>query len=72
MTKQLTLIVDISMHELALRIAEGCLGMKRPMGVSADEGLAYFPEDARQGFERAAQKAADYIAECIQNGQRPQ
>ncbi len=59
---------EIDRDELTLRIAEACLGMKRPPGTSAKDALAQLraaePEHVA-GFDRAAFRAAEYFVECI-------
>ncbi len=59
---------EIDNVELTLRIAEACLGMKRPPGMSAKEALGQLrsaqPEHVG-GFDRAAMRAAEYFVECI-------
>ena len=60
--------VEIDATELTLRIAEACLGMIRPPGISAQEALAQLraadPEHIDR-FDRAALRAAEYFVECI-------
>jgi len=62
------LAAEIETAELTLRIAESCLGMKRPPGMSAEDALAQLraaePEHIA-GFDRAAFRAAEYFIECI-------
>lgn len=59
---------EIDSAELTLRIAEACLGMKRPAGTSARDALSELrsvqPEHIA-GFDRAAMRAAEYFIECI-------
>lgn len=57
----------IDVDELIVRIGEGCMGNKRPAGMSARdavESIRSLNADALAGFEAAAFKAAEYIAEC--------
>lgn len=57
----------IDVDELIVRIGEGCMGNKRPAGMSAREAVESIRSlnvDALAGFEAAAFKAAEYIAEC--------
>jgi hypothetical protein len=58
----------IDSAELALRIAEACLRMKRPPGATARESLDQLrtaePEFIA-GFDRAAIRAMEYFVECI-------
>lgn len=62
------LAAEVETAELTLRIAEACLGMKRPSGMSAKDALAQLrsaePEHVG-GFDRAAMRAAEYFIECI-------
>jgi hypothetical protein len=71
MSKKIVLIAEIDPQELALRIAEGFLGIRRPAGKTAAQALAYFPDEEREGFMRAAAKAAEYISDCVAKGKRP-
>jgi hypothetical protein len=58
----------IDSAELTLRIAEACLGMRRPPGMSARDALAQLrasePEHIA-GFDRAALRAVEYFTECF-------
>jgi hypothetical protein len=59
---------EIDRIELTLRIAEACLGMKRPAGMSATEALEQLrgvKPDIVAGFEKAAINAAEYLVECF-------
>lgn len=59
---------EIDSAELTLRIAEACLGMKRPPGIAAQEALGQLRSsqpDIIAGFDRAAIRAAEYFVECI-------
>lgn len=53
--------------ELTVRIAEACMGNKRPINTTAEEAFAQLQEMDREtaaGFSRAAFVSATYIAEC--------
>ena len=69
--KERTIVCEYSKKELALRIAEGCIGLKRPEGQSVDSALSYFPDEEREGFMRAAEKALTYVLECFADGREP-
>ena len=60
--------IKLDEHELACRIAEACIGLKRPAGKSARESLQeiepHFP-DAVSGFLKAARSAIIYVYECV-------
>lgn len=59
---------EIDSAELTLRIAEACLGMKRPPGMAAQDALAQLRAAEPKhiaGFDRAAMRAAEYFVECI-------
>lgn len=58
-------IAEISEGELAIRMAEAAIGMKRPPGKSVQECLDSFPADWGEAFGRAAKAAMNYWAECI-------
>lgn len=66
-------MTNIDVAELTVRIAESCMGNRRPEGMSAADALSQLrkldPETVR-GFERAALAAANYIAECC-NAENP-
>jgi hypothetical protein len=60
-------ITYIDCDELTVRIAEGCIWNTRPVGMSARdvvESIRGLNADALAGFQGAAFKAAEYIAEC--------
>ncbi len=62
------LAAEVETAELTLRIAEACLGMKRPPGMSAKDALGQLRSaepDHVAGFDRAAVRAAEYFIECI-------
>lgn len=65
------LIAEIDPAELACRILEGAMGIKRPPGATALQSLSTLDEEARVGMYRAAENAARYIAECIDGGKVP-
>lgn len=57
----------IDCDELTVRIAEACMGNKRPAGFSAQrsiEDIRRLNAEALDGFRRASLAAAEYIAEC--------
>lgn len=55
-------VVALDVRELAVRIAEACIEIKRPAG-SADEVLAVLGDDESEAWMRAARAAADYFIE---------
>lgn len=66
--KRKLLEAEIDSAELTLRIAEACLGMKRPPGTPAKEALAQLRSrepDIIASFDKAAMRAAEYFVECI-------
>lgn len=58
-------IAEISEGELAIRMAEAAIGIKRPPGKTVQECLDSFPADWGDAFGRAAKAAMNYWAECI-------
>jgi hypothetical protein len=64
-------IAEISEGELAVRMAEAAIGIKRPPGKNVDECLASFPADWGEAFLRAARAAMNYWGECIDTAKRP-
>lgn len=64
-------VAQIDERELAVRMAEAAIGIKRPAGKSLDECLASFPADWGEAFHRAARAAMGYWKECIDAANRP-
>ena len=64
-------IAPISEGELAVRMAEAAIGIKRPPGKSLEECLASFPADWGEAFLRAARAAMTYWGECIDDARKP-
>lgn len=57
----------IDCDELACRIAEACIGLKRPDGATARESFDHIKRidsHSAAGWMFAARRAAEYIAEC--------
>lgn len=69
---KLIAIAVIDEGELAIRMAEAAIGMKRPPGKTVAECLASFPADWGEGFGRAARAAMEYWRECVEAAQEPQ
>lgn len=72
--KRTILGIEIPRDELACRIAEKCVGMKRPAGTSATEALAQleaeFP-DIVAAWRASADAAVLYFYECVNAGKQP-
>ncbi len=64
-------VAEINEAELAIRMAEAAIGMKRPPGKSTQECLDSFPADWGEAFGRAAKAAMTYWAECIDVANQP-
>lgn len=64
-------IAPIDEGELAIRMAEAAIGIKRPPGKTTAEVLDAFPADWGEAFHRAARAAMEYWRECIEAAQRP-
>lgn len=67
-------IAQIDAVELTLRIAEAACDFKRPPGRDAAACLAELrasDPETTASFDRIAQVAAEYIAECVKTGVRP-
>lgn len=65
--------VYIDTDELAVRIAEACMGVSRPAGSTAADALSQMGRVAPEivpGFHRAAKAVTLYIAECV-NAEHP-
>lgn len=68
---KLIAITAIDEGELAVRMAEAAIGMKRNPKWATEEALANFPADWGDGFLRAARAAMDYWRECLEKAQQP-
>lgn len=68
-------IAEMNPHELALRIAEACIGVKRKPGYTPEALLTemrqQYPDEVA-GFYRAAWASAKYLEESINNFQKVQ
>ena len=62
-------IAEIDEAELACRIIEGVLGMRRPEGLSASQAVDAIENGA--GWRNGARMAAQYITERIDDAKRP-
>lgn len=65
--------IEIPRDELALRIAQQCIGMRPPPGTDATKALDDMdkmggPLPMGDSFRRAADAAVIYFHECIQAG----
>jgi hypothetical protein len=74
--KRTLLGIEIPRDELALRIAQPCLGMTAPPGSDATKALDAMdrlggPVLMGTSFRRAADAAVLYFHECIQAGRQP-
>lgn len=71
------LMLEIPRDELALRIAERCLGMKAPAGTDPSKALddmdkvSITPVPMGRGFRSAADAAVAYFHECINKSVQP-
>lgn len=61
--KPVTLIVDLEPCELACRIAEIIIGVKRPADMTAKDALAYIGAREQDDFLKAAMASIAYMAE---------
>lgn len=59
------ILVDLSQAELACRIAESMVGVKRPVGATANEALSAFDEETRVAIIGAAGVAFSYFSERV-------
>lgn len=74
--KRTLLGIEIPRDELALRIAQPCLGMAAPVGTNATAALDAMnlqggPVLMGEGFRRAADAAAIYFYECVNAARQP-
>ena len=69
--------IEIPRDELALRIAEQCIGLRVPAGANAGDVLDQMdrehplPIAMGAGFRRAAVAAVLFFHECIEAGRQP-
>ena len=68
---KLVAIAAIDERELALRMAEAAIGIKRNPDWTKDQALAAMPADWGDGFRRAARAAMEYWRECLDAAQQP-
>ncbi len=64
-------LAAVSSHDLALAIMEGCVGMRPPPGMEAEEAMRVIAQtepDAVAGFYRAAKKVAELMKRELTNG----
>jgi len=61
------LVIEINMAELAVRIAEANLQLKRPMAnpLQVIEGMEEVEKDCGQCWLRGAKAAAEYLTELL-------
>lgn len=72
--RTLAFIAEIDGEELACRIAEASMDLRRPLGSTATEALDLADRSIPgqgQRWRAAAAAAASYVAECVGKGQRP-
>ena len=63
-------VVEIDEGELAIRMAEAAIRIKRPPGKTTAEVLDAFPADWGEAFRRAARAAMAYWKELIDEANR--
>jgi hypothetical protein len=64
-TQKLLEVSEIPAAELACRILEAFHGMKRPVGLTAEQTIAVLDLVDQQMAMRAASAAMGFIAECL-------
>jgi hypothetical protein len=69
--RTLALVAEVDPSELAVRITEALMGMRRPPGMTAAQALETQSPEFRATVLDAARRAAEYIAECINSGSAP-
>ena len=65
------LVVEIDSAELAVRIGEAMMGVKRPEGATAVETLDGTEPDVRAMLMEGAAAAAGFLLECVNAGKVP-
>lgn len=70
--KLCALIGEVDSNEMACRILEASMGLKRPVGTTALQALSQVDDETRPGLYAAAAAACLYITEVINDGVRPQ
>lgn len=56
--------MKIDRAELALRMLEAAVGMRRPASLTIDEAMAAAPPQVRDSYTRASVAAVQYFIEC--------
>lgn len=72
--RKTVLNIEIPRDELAVRIAERCIGMRRPANGTAAEALAQMDlvqPNMSAGFRSAADAAVLFFHECVNAGRAP-
>lgn len=75
--KRTVVMIEIPRDELALRIAEQCLGMKAPAGTDPGEALDAMdrvnpvPVPMGTSFRHAADAAVLFFHQCVDAGRQP-
>lgn len=69
--KTAALIAEIDEAELAVRILEAFLWIKRPPGTTAEQALKTGHITTCNGARNAALAAMKYITECVNRGSQP-
>lgn len=64
-------LAEIDEGELAIRMAEAALRIKRAPGKNTEETLASFPADWGQAFLDSARAAMEYWKECLEKAKTP-
>lgn len=73
-TKRALIGIEISRDELAVRIAEASMGVKRPAGATPAEAFAQMEQIAPGQAARwrdAADRAVMFFRECVNAGRQP-
>lgn len=69
--RSLAFVSEIDPYELAVRLVEAEMGMKRPSHMTPKQVLDGQTEEFRNTALHMARVAAEYIAECINAGRAP-
>lgn len=73
----LALVAEIDQDELAVRLMETAIGLKRPPTERRppreilNEAIRELPRDASFQFDLMSRRAIEYFRECIEKAQRP-
>ena len=69
--KTTALIASIDPVEFGVQLFEAVVGVKRPVGLSAQQAFDLLPPDDKPRVLRAARAACEYMTDAINSGRKP-